>query len=201
MIVSSILEEENIIKNVWNIFRLEKLKKVTTDTTIKGIRNLFRLEKENEDIKDRIIRDDRNLFRLDKEIKAIKCRILRDIRENLFEHEEEEENYHKRARYGISWSNNSIEHKSNGDRKTQSFEEYLHKIGQSLKGVIDNIKQSDTWKNQLTIAINFTSSKNDTDQEQVMHSKSDNIEIMINDEADEVIKIFLNYSKIDIKII
>ena len=195
MIVSPVFEEENIIKNVWNLFRLEKLKKVTIDTGIKGIRNLFRLEKENEDIKDRIIRDDRNPFRLDKEIKAIKWRILRDIR-NLFEHEEEEENYHKRVR-----CNNSIEHKSNGDRKTQSVEEYLHKIGQYLKDIIDNIKQSDTWKIQLTIAINFISSKNDTDEEQVMHSKSDNIEIMINDEADEVIKIFLNYSKIDIKII
>ena len=28
----------------------------------------------------------------------------------------------------------------------------------------------------------------DNDEERVMHSKSDNIEIMINDEADEVIK-------------
>ena len=33
-----------------------------------------------------------------------------------------------------------------------------------------------------------------------MHSKSDNIEIMINDEADEVINIFVSL-KIDIKII
>ena len=37
------------------------------------------------------------------------------------------------------------------------------------------------------IAINFISSKNN-DEERVMHSKSDNIEIMINDKADEVIK-------------
>ena len=36
------------------------------------------------------------------------------------------------------------------------------------------------------IAINITSSK-DTDEERVMHSKSDNIEIMINNKADEVI--------------
>ena len=34
-----------------------------------------------------------------------------------------------------------------------------------------------------------------------MHSKSDNIEIMISDEADEVIKIFLIHLKIDIKVI
>ena len=35
------LEEENIIKGVRNLFRLEKLKNGTTDATVKGIRNLF----------------------------------------------------------------------------------------------------------------------------------------------------------------
>ena len=44
-------EKENIIKDVRNRFRLEKLKKEITDITIKGIRNLFRLEKENKAIK------------------------------------------------------------------------------------------------------------------------------------------------------
>ena len=42
-------------------------------------------------------------------------------------------------------------------------------------------------KIQLTITINFIFSK-DTDEEPVMHSNSDGIEIMINDEADEVIE-------------
>ena len=41
---------------------------------------------------------------------------------------------------------------------------------------------------QLTIANNFISSIDNNDEEHLMHSKSDNIEIMINDEADEVIK-------------
>ena len=39
----------------------------------------------------------------------------------------------------------------------------------------------------MTIANNFISSI-DNDEKHVMHSKSDNIEIMINDKADEVIK-------------
>ena len=34
----------------------------------------------------------------------------------------------------------------------------------------------------------FFSSEDDNDEERVMHSKSDNIEIMISDKADEVIK-------------
>ena len=49
--------EENIIKDIRNLFRLSKLKKETKDAAIKSIRNLFRLKKENKAIKDRIIRD------------------------------------------------------------------------------------------------------------------------------------------------
>ena len=52
---------------------------------------------------------------------------------------------------------------------------------------MNNLKKSDTWKIQLTISNNFISSL-DNDEERVMHSKSDNIEIMINDEADEVME-------------
>ena len=43
------------------------------------------------------------------------------------------------------------------------------------------------WKIQLAIASNFISSV-DNHEECIMHWKSDNIEIMINDEANEVIK-------------
>ena len=55
------------------------------------------------------------------------------------------------------------------------------------KYIIDNLKKSDTWKIQLTVSINFVSSK-DNDEERLMHSKSDKTEIMINDKADEVIE-------------
>ena len=67
-----------------------------------------------------------------------------------------------------------------------SVEEYLNKVRPYLKD-IDHLKESDTWKIQLTIANNFISSI-DNDEGRVMHSKSDNIEIMINDEAYEVTK-------------
>ena len=43
------------------------------------------------------------------------------------------------------------------------------------------------WKIQLAIAINFIHSK-DKNVDRVMHSKGDNIEIIIDDEADEVVK-------------
>ena len=47
----------------------------------------------------------------------------------------------------------------------------------------------------------FISSKDDNDEEHVMHSKSDNIEFMISDETDEIIEKSLIHLKIDIKII
>ena len=155
---------------------------------IKNIRNLFRLKNE---LNDTAIKDKTNLFRLEKETKAIKDRILRDIK-NLFEHKEEK-NYYKSVIVNIFWSNNYIEYESDGDRnETLSVEEYLNKTSPYLKDIINNVKKSDTWKIQLTIANDCISSI-DNDEEHAMHSESDNIEIMINDEADEVIK--------DIKII
>ena len=57
------------------------------------------------------------------------------------------------------------------------------------------------WKIPLKITINFISSEDNNDEEHVMHSKSDNIEIMISGEADKVVKNFTIHFKIDIKII
>ena len=67
------LEEENIMKDLRNLFRL---KKEQNYTPTKGIRNFFRVEKET---------------------KAIKDSILRDIK-NLFDHEKEKGNYYKPVR-------------------------------------------------------------------------------------------------------
>ena len=78
-------------KDLRNLFRLEKLKKETTDITIKDIRNHIRPKIENKAIKDRILRyifQIRNVFRLEKENKVIKDIILRGVG-NLFENEEE----------------------------------------------------------------------------------------------------------------
>ena len=52
-----------------------------------------------------------------------------------------------------------------------------------------NNPESDVQKIQLTIATNFISSK-DNDEERVMHSKSNNKAIKINDNPEEVIEVF-----------
>ena len=112
--------------------------------------------------------------------------MLRDVK-NLLDHEEED-NYYKPVRVSNFWSSSSIEYESNGDRnKAPSFEEYLNKIRPYLKDTINNLKKFDKWKIQLTVENNFISSINN-DAERVMHSKTDNIQIMTNDEADEVME-------------
>ena len=60
----------------------------------------------------------------------------------------------------------------------------LVRLKQEIKQLMikNNLKTSDTREIQLITAINFISSI-DNDEEQVMHPKSDNIEIIINDDA------------------
>ena len=67
-----------------------------------------------------------------------------------FQTKKREENYSKPVIVGNLWSNNYIEHESNGDRnKTLSVEEYLNKIRPYLKDIINNLKKSGPWKIQL----------------------------------------------------
>ena len=55
-----------------------------------------------------------------------------------------------------------------------------------MRDIIINLQKSDTWKIQLSIAINFISYK-DIHEESVMQSKSDSIEFISNDNANEVV--------------
>ena len=49
-------------------------------------------------------------------------------------------------------------------------------------------KPQSEWKIQLTVAINFISSKPDSDETCIMYGKSDNIEIMMSSGTDEIIE-------------
>ena len=91
------------------------------ENLMKDIRNLFRLRKEL------LYKATRNLSRQEKETKAINDRILREI-ENLFEHEEEE-SYYKQVRVSNFSSNNYIDYENRSDRnKALPVEECLNKI-------------------------------------------------------------------------
>ena len=73
----------------------------------------------------------------------------------------------------------------------------LNKIRPYLKkDIINNLKKSDTWKIQSTITINFISFKDDSNEECVMHSKSNNTEVMINDKAEKIIEEYMSLPSI-----
>ena len=115
--------------------------------------------------------------------RLIKDRIITDIR-ILFE---QEKDYYELKRVSKFWKINYIKYESNGDKnRNLPLDEYLNKIGTYLRNIIINLQNSDTWKIQLTIAINFISSK-DTEEERVMHLNSDNIEFTSYNDANEVV--------------
>ena len=60
-------------------------------------------------------------------------------------------------------------------------------IRPNLSDIINNHKTQGEWKIHWKIAINFISSKN-SDETRTMHSKSDDIEIMMGSETDEIIE-------------
>ena len=137
----------------------------------KSIRNLFRLKIEQNDT---ATEDIRNIFRIKKYIKGIEAIVLRSIKK-LFEYEKEEENYYKPVRVNNFWNNNYIKYESNGDKNNNlSLDEYLNKIKSYLKDIIIDLQSFDTWKIQVTIEIDFISSK-DNEEKCEMYSDSNNI--------------------------
>ena len=102
----------------------------------------------------------------------------------------------------------AIFNESRGDKgKNLSIKKYLNIIKPYLSDIINDHKTrglvryhsgnktwlektSSEWKIQLTMTINFISSK-DSDETRTMHAKSNNVEIMIDSEIDEIIKDFL----------
>ena len=63
----------------------------------------------------------------------------------------------------IITNNGYIKFENNIDRsKTLSIKEYLDEVKAYLSDIINNLKESDTWKTQLAIEINFICSKGST---------------------------------------
>ena len=86
-----------------------------------------------------------------------------------------------------SYNNNYIQHESKGD-KILTVEEYPGLIESYLAYMINDYKSKGEWKIQLTAEINFTSLKPNSDETRIRHTKSDNTEIMIGSDTNEVIK-------------
>ena len=99
-----------------------------------------------------------------------------------------------------AFNSNYIEYESRGDKdKNLSPKEYLDMIRPYLSDMIDDHKTKIERKIQLTMQINFISSK-DSEETCTMHTKSHNIEIMMGNETDEIIEkhfesLLQNYQK------
>ena len=115
------------------------------------------------------------------------------------------EDYYKLIIAKGAFDGSYIQFESKGDKeKNLSIKEYLKIIKPYLSYIINDHKAhglvryhsgnkawleeaSSEWKIQLKMAINFISSK-DSDETRTMHTKSNNIEIMIGSETDKTIE-------------
>ena len=182
------LKIEEIRKNLYEI----KNKKNLSYSKIKEIEeNLLELEKIFSRLKKYRDYDDA-------EYKGI-----RDIW-NLF-NQSIDKDYYKPIKTNSAFNGNYIKYESNGDKnKNLSAKEYLNMVRPYLSNIIndhktlENLKvhssnevfdyktQYGEWKIQLTMSINVILS-NGSDETCNMHAKSDNIEIMLGSETDEII--------------
>ena len=97
------------------------------------------------------------------------------------------EDYYKPIIVNSAFNNNYIQYESKGD-KILTIEEYFSMIESYLVDMINDHKNQGEWKIQLSAEINFISSKPDSDETRIMHTKSNNIEITIGSDTDEVIE-------------
>ena len=116
-----------------------------------------------------------------------------------------DEDYYKPIIARGAFNSSYIQCESKGDKgKNLSIKEYLNMIKPHLSNIINDHKTQgkwrihsgnkiiehktqSVWKIQLTMAINLISSK-DFDETRTMHTKSNNMEIMMGSETDEIIE-------------
>ena len=97
------------------------------------------------------------------------------------------EDYYKPKLTKSGYDNNYAQYESKGN-KISTFKEYLTLIEQYLRELINYYRNKGEWKVQLTADINFISLNLGSDETRVMYTKSDNVEIRIGDDINDVIK-------------
>ena len=180
---------------------------------IKDIRkNLYEIENEKNPSESEIKEIERNLTEPEENLSKTKkyydyddveYRGIRNVRD-LFDLSIDED-YNKPIIVKSAFDGSYIQYESKGDKgKNLSIKKYLNIIKPYLIDIINEHKThslvryhsgnkswleetSREWKIQLTMAINFISSK-DSDETRTMHTKSNDVEIMIGSETDEIIE-------------
>ena len=161
-------ELKEIKKNLYNI---EKRKQFNSkrankylDELDKKILKLDRYPQDYDDYEYKGVKDVRDLFKLSVN-----------------------ENYYKPKLTKSGYDNSYAQYESKGD-KILTFKEYLTLIKQYLRELINYDKNKGEWKVQLIADINFISLKPGSDERRVIYTKSNNVEIRIGDDINDVIK-------------
>ena len=95
--------------------------------------------------------------------------------------------YYKPTLAKSGYNNNYTQYECKGD-KILTLKEYLALIEQYLRELINYYKNKGEWKVQLIADTNFISLKPGSDEARSMYTKSDNAEIRIGDDINDVIK-------------
>ena len=115
--------------------------------------------------------------------------------ENLFGNVDDDD-YYKPILIKSSFKDNYKYYESRGDKdKKLSIKQYLYKSMPYLRDIINDHKtirnESKEWKIQITMHVNFISSK-DTGEIRTIFARSDNEEIRLVNETDDIIKELFN---------
>ena len=127
---------------------------------------------------------------------------INEVKQNLYEIENEENLSGSKIK-GIRRSLLELEENVSRTKKYYHYDDIEYKGARNVKDLFDLSVDEDyyepvitksafndnyiQWKIQLTIAINFISSKY-SDETRTMHANSDNVEIMIGSETNEMIE-------------
>ena len=175
-------------------------------------RNLYETESETNLFESKIKEIERNLAELEENLSKtkkyydcddIEYNGIRNIKD-LFDLSIDEDYYKPLITKG-AFNNNYIQYESKRDKgKNLSIKKYIDVIKPHLSDIINDHetqekwrihsgneiierKTQSEWKIQLTIAINFISSK-DSEETCTMHAKSNNVEIMMGSETDGIVE-------------
>ena len=104
-----------------------------------------------------------------------------------------EEDYYELIEIKSAFDGTYVLYESRGDKDANlALYEYFEKIKPYLKDMIDDYKSKDQWKIQITMRIIFISFIDKKNETQVMHTKSDNVELMNGTDTSDAINKLIN---------
>ena len=154
-------------------------------------RTLYNIEKRNivgsKKTKRYLDELDKKILKLDKydDYDYYEYKGIKDIKD-LFKLSIDKDHY-KPILIKSGYNGNYVQYESKGD-KILTLKEYLALIEKYLRELINYYKNKGEWKIQLIAEINFISLKTGSDETRINHTRSDNIEITIGDNNDDIIE-------------